>query len=1320
MIAKLNKKLLAILAMVLCLTFVFVGCGEEEPEEHTHTYDTSKWVSDDTNHWHASTCGHENIDVAKHKDGDDADELCDACGYDMHEHTFAAEWNKDATNHWHDVTCGHEVEVEKIAHADENGDFKCDACEYVLHEHTFGTEWEKDATHHWHEATCDHDIKGDYAEHADGEDADELCDACGTDLHEHSYAEEWSKDATNHWHAALCGHDNIDTAAHADGDDTDELCDVCGYDLHKHAFNTEAWEKDVDGHWNPATCGHDVKGNYAEHADGDDEDTLCDVCGSELHVHTFNTEEWVTDIDGHWHASTCVHTDLKADYAEHADGDDEDKLCDACGSEIHEHTYNSFFNANSTHHWYESNCVHTGLKKDYAEHADGDDEDELCDVCGWDLHEHTFADELSYDEAGHWYASTCGHDDTITKDAHTLDAEYKCACGFKHEHTFATEWSSDETKHWHAATCGHAVEEYVEHTMNAFEICSACGYSEHESNAEVGVNAGVENADQILQGTVTNDPDTDPTVNIFEIRDGYIYIKTAFNTEYYYSEMADGSTFGIQVSWGEVYRDEYNSGGDLDGYKFSGSAFGGYDSKFYGVADLMATLYEMASVDNLNQDFAESYADGVFSFSFGYYVDRDGLNLINVSFTLNEETGVFETIDVVNEFYGYYNDNWELQLVQLTEATDDTPATWGAPEGVEPTIYKVSIVLSTEEPENYNVENPYSAEKMIPTDFGLSTEEGGEAAEIFEIELGMGANLYFVDILPEGAYATFATVEVTGDDALNLYNYGSYVEVKVYDTAEVGAELSFTVTVNGVAKTYTVKVVECVPTAIVAGTVASQWGSNYVNEVESVEITEGKNVILGAHLDKPAGNVVVTITPDGSYNADDFVVNTGYSGIYQDAGFYATLYAYNLKNLAAGEYTVTFTCEGNAELTKSITVTVNEKPPLPEGAVVIENVKTSFDYGFNDYYVIEADKTGTYTIYLPEGLGFWSEKDYNSNNYSGMIDPMANVSGTTVLVELEAGETYGFYIGAQVVAEWEVYYTVEVPHIDVETTDTFAWFVDEYTFVAEVAGTYTFTIPAGLGFFSANAQEPEIDFQLRPEGGVVVVELEASEEYSFCVAAATKATWEIVYSVEVAAEEDDETIKDANGLGGEYTFNWTGEFVLTFTPESAGATNGTLQVVENINWSDVTYNYTIVDGAYVFSLNGEETNDVIVTLLPGNQWGFQMAAFPAMQPQVFAEYVAPSENEGEEGKDANGLGGEYTFNFILDWVLVFTPDSAGATTGTLSVKDSDNVTTTYNYEIVNGEYVFDEEDVSVYIDVDAWMFKRGDMAIAKPFAPYEA
>jgi len=55
-----------------------------------------------------------------------------------------------------------------------------------------------------------------------------------------------------------------------------------------------------------------------------------------------------------------------------------------------------------------------------------------------------------------------------------------------HEHTFAEEWSSDETDHWHASTCGHEVTEgKTAHTFGDWTITKAATCTDEGSKAGV-------------------------------------------------------------------------------------------------------------------------------------------------------------------------------------------------------------------------------------------------------------------------------------------------------------------------------------------------------------------------------------------------------------------------------------------------------------------------------------------------------------------------------------------------------------------------------------------------------------------------------------------------------------------------------------------------------------------------------------------------------------------------------------------------------------------------------------------------------------------
>ena len=126
--------------------------------------------------------------------------ICDTCGYDRtvtppaHEHTYG-DWTADGeTGHYRVCTDENCTSADKgrvtEAHSyDDDADMLCDTCGYdrtvtpPAHEHTYGT-WSHDETNHWHQCTdanCP-DKPGsikDTAAHVYDDDADAICNVCG-------------------------------------------------------------------------------------------------------------------------------------------------------------------------------------------------------------------------------------------------------------------------------------------------------------------------------------------------------------------------------------------------------------------------------------------------------------------------------------------------------------------------------------------------------------------------------------------------------------------------------------------------------------------------------------------------------------------------------------------------------------------------------------------------------------------------------------------------------------------------------------------------------------------------------------------------------------------------------------------------------------------------------------------------------------------------------------------------------------------------------------------------------------------------------------
>ena len=258
-----------------------------------------------------------------------------------HTHKFATDWTKDETNHWHASTCGHEVTEGKTAHTfgdwtttkeascteEGNKTRTCEVCKKEVTEkidakgHNYSETWTKDETNHWHASTCGHEVTEGKTAHTFGDwtttkeascteegNKTRTCEVCKKEVIEkidakgHNYSETWTSDETNHWHATTCGHEVTEgKTAHTFGDWTitkepteeaegsrEKSCTVCEYTVpeviakleHTHKFAIE-WTKDETNHWHASTCGHEVTEGKTAHTFGDWITTKAATCTEE-------------------------------------------------------------------------------------------------------------------------------------------------------------------------------------------------------------------------------------------------------------------------------------------------------------------------------------------------------------------------------------------------------------------------------------------------------------------------------------------------------------------------------------------------------------------------------------------------------------------------------------------------------------------------------------------------------------------------------------------------------------------------------------------------------------------------------------------------------------------------------------------------------------------------------------------------------------------------------------------------------------------------------------------------------------------------------
>ena len=435
---------------------------------------------------------------------------CTACGQIKtetleklpHEHIFSTEWTSDETNHWHASTCGHETEISgkethkwdagkttKPATCTEKGEktVTCTICEYTKTEeipalgHSYADEWSKDKDFHWHACKNCCGEKTDVASHTynwtEVKEATEkeeglekgVCSVCEYETtraipkkdHEHKYSDEWHKNGEGHWHECKCG-EKVDVAEHtlkeiidivpteeSDGIAHDE-CEVCGFITNEGKVilplkHTHVMEK-VGA--KPATCAEE---GIIEHY-------TCTKCHK-----TFSDEAGENEIDAATPKDPANHTGEtkvvgKLDSTCSKEGYTGDTVCAGCDAVL---TKGEIILPTGKHEEEvrdpkEADCSNEGYTGDT-----------YCKLCGEKLKDgyvipkndnHNFEwkvdVEPTFDETGlkHEECTRCG----IKRSENTVIEKMDCAHSTMehHEKVDATCAATGISEYWHCSDCG--------------------------------------------------------------------------------------------------------------------------------------------------------------------------------------------------------------------------------------------------------------------------------------------------------------------------------------------------------------------------------------------------------------------------------------------------------------------------------------------------------------------------------------------------------------------------------------------------------------------------------------------------------------------------------------------------------------------------------------------------------------------------------------------------------------------------------------------------------------------------------------------------
>ena len=150
-------------------------------------------------------------------------------------------------------------------------------------------------------------------------------------LHEHTCVYETREDAHKKIYTCDCTNlEKRDFERHYD-ENTDGKCDECEYYVGTpHEDHNLGYDVNETSHRQIFGCGCESPENYEAHYNNNGDD-LCDACGYDMHEHTYETYQ---DEFGHGWAYTCI-CNTPPNFAQHFDGNG-DKKCDDCGYEMSE------------------------------------------------------------------------------------------------------------------------------------------------------------------------------------------------------------------------------------------------------------------------------------------------------------------------------------------------------------------------------------------------------------------------------------------------------------------------------------------------------------------------------------------------------------------------------------------------------------------------------------------------------------------------------------------------------------------------------------------------------------------------------------------------------------------------------------------------------------------------------------------------------------------------------------------------------------------------------------------------------------------------
>ncbi len=532
---------------------------------------------------------------------------------------------------------------------------------------------------------------------------------------------------------------------------------------------------------------------------------------------------------------------------------------------------------------------------------------------------HTFAEAWSSDDKEHWHAASCEHgENKSAKAAHVdVDQDGKCdVCAYEvgHTHTFADEWQSDENEHWHAATCLHDKEkgDVNKHgDADGDGVCDVC--SEHVHVVDVYGFCSLCGAETMpIQEEVLGSVAHAAVGRANKVVGGSIeYSYVGENkTENKLDTQEHTVEFSLGTNGTYLKRTEPNEEGKTQTQEDWIKAVVGGEPTGVTVIKTEGQVTD-AQPSSFSNDNLVGYYYAVSTFANGYGAENVLKSLFDAS---QAEKGVSDFKQTHDAEGNKYEFSFKSLIVNETQGLVQGA---DGPTGEEATVTNVhyyDVAVS------FTYTDEYALTSLDIVCKCYTNDPGSSSAGLLE-----------------------ADVDFEYDSATGALNWKE----------------------NPGADTYTIHVTQTVGDR---GEIVLNDGSEYAPTDFTVQDDEGKEVTSLTLDVGPSTALNVVATPTDRYMS--FIANSLNVTVKDKSGNevkgLANLQGYETLEIwpnFAGEFVITLTYRN---VVRTINVTVNGQPL--GGAKSFEVTATDNNL-FKDTYTFKAPAAGTYTFYLPYGVG---------------------------------------------------------------------------------------------------------------------------------------------------------------------------------------------------------------------------------------------------------------------------------------------------------------------------------------------------------------